>query len=97
MESTGSIVCRRQPCVGCRLVIDQTCSPDNPSGQFLTGDENLVNVEVAIDYAVGDEAADLDSYVAQKDRVDGVISRETEAALGEWISGETRGRRAVDG
>jgi membrane protease subunit HflK len=61
--------------------------PDNPSGQFLTGDQNLVNVQVAIDYAVGDDPADLDSYVAQKDRVDGVISRETEAALGEWISG----------
>lgn len=60
---------------------------DNPPGQFLTGDQNLVNVQTVIDYAVGDDSADLDNYVSQKDRVDGVIGREAEAALGEWISG----------
>lgn len=60
---------------------------DNPPGQFLTGDQNLVNVQVAVDYAVGDSPIDLDDYVSQKDRVDGVIAREAEAALGEWISG----------
>jgi modulator of FtsH protease HflK len=60
---------------------------ENPTGQFLTGDQNLVNVQVAVDYAVGESANDLDDYVSQKDRVDGVIARETEAALGEWISG----------
>jgi membrane protease subunit HflK len=60
---------------------------ENPAGQFLSGDQNLVNVQVAVDYAVGDSESDLDDYVAQKDRVDGVIARETEAALGEWISG----------
>ena len=60
---------------------------DNPTGQFLTGDQNLVNVQVAIDYAVGEGPADLEDYVAEKDRVDGVLARETEAALGEWVSG----------
>jgi membrane protease subunit HflK len=60
---------------------------ENPAGQFLTGDQNLVNVQVAIDYAVGESTGDLEDYVAQKDRVDGVIARETEAALGEWVSG----------
>jgi modulator of FtsH protease HflK len=60
---------------------------DTPSGQFLTGDQNLVNVQVAIDYAVGEGPTDLEDYVAQKDRVDGVLARETEAALGEWVSG----------
>jgi modulator of FtsH protease HflK len=64
---------------------------DNPAGQFLTGDQNLVNVQVAIDYAVGEGPTDLEDYVAQKDRVDGVLAREAEAALGEWVSG-----RAVD-
>jgi membrane protease subunit HflK len=62
-------------------------SEENPTGQFLTGDQNLVNVQVAIDYAVGESTGDLEDYVAQKDRVDGVIARETEAALGEWVSG----------
>jgi membrane protease subunit HflK len=50
-------------------------SEENPAGQFLTGDQNLVNVQVAVDYAVGDSASDLEDYVAQKDRVDGVIAR----------------------
>ncbi len=59
----------------------------DPAGQFLTGDQNLVNVQVAIDYAVGDDPTDLDDYVAQKDRVDGVVAQEAEAALGEWVSG----------
>ena len=59
---------------------------ETPVGQFLTGDQNLVNVLVAIDYAVGDGSSDLEDYVAQKDRVDGVIAREGEAALAEWVS-----------
>jgi modulator of FtsH protease HflK len=61
-------------------------SEETPVGQFLTGDQNLVNVQVAIDYAVGDGTSDLEDYVAQKDRVDGVIAREAEAALAEWVS-----------
>jgi modulator of FtsH protease HflK len=65
----------------------QEASEQDPTGQFLTGDQNLVNIQVAIDYAVGDGASDLEDYVAQKERVDGVIARETEAALGEWVSG----------
>jgi modulator of FtsH protease HflK len=60
---------------------------DGVTGQFLTGDQNLVNVQVAIDYAVGEGATDLEDYVTQKDRVDGILARETEAALGEWVSG----------
>ena len=60
---------------------------DGLMGQFLTGDQNLVNVQVAIDYAVGEGATDLEDYVTQKDRVDGILARETEAALGEWVSG----------
>jgi membrane protease subunit HflK len=64
-------------------------SEETPAGQFLTGDQNLVNVQVAIDYAVGEGSTDLEDYVTQKDRVDGVLARETEAALGEWVSGRT--------
>src|SRR4051794_32495374 len=39
---------------------------DTPAGQFLTGDQNLVNVQVAIDYAVGDGPDDLDDFVLQR-------------------------------
>jgi membrane protease subunit HflK len=62
-------------------------SEDDPAGQFLTGDQNLVNIQVAIDYAVGDGTTDLENYVAQRDRVDGILSRETGAALAEWVAG----------
>ena len=33
-----------------------------------------MNVQVAIDYAVGEGPTDLEDYVAQKDRVDGVLA-----------------------
>lgn len=59
---------------------------DAAAGQFLTGDQNLVNVQVAVDYAVGEAPSDLEAYVAHRDRVDGVLARETEAALGEWVA-----------
>ena len=58
-----------------------------PAGQFLTGDQNLVNVQLAVDYAVGDGPTDLEDYVMQRDRVEGVLARETEAALAEWVGG----------
>jgi len=46
-----------------------------PPGQLLTGDQNLVNVRVVIDYTVRP--------------VDGAVSRAAEAALAEWVAGRT--------
>jgi membrane protease subunit HflK len=62
---------------------------ETPPGQFLTGDQNLVNLQVAVDYAVGEEPDDLERFVLQQDRTDGAIARETEAALAEWVAGRT--------
>jgi membrane protease subunit HflK len=60
-------------------------SDDAPPGQLLTGDQNLVNVQAAIDYAVrADAVAD---YSAVRDRVDGIIARAAEATLAEWVAG----------
>lgn len=58
-----------------------------PPGQLLTGDQNLVNVQVAIDYQVGDADADLDDYLMNRDRIDAVLGRAAEAALAEWVAG----------
>lgn len=66
-------------------------APGNPAGQFLTGDQNLVNVQLTIDFAIGETDADLDAYVIQRDLVDATLSREAEAAGAEWAGG-----RAVD-
>jgi membrane protease subunit HflK len=62
---------------------------ETPPGQLLTGDQNLVNLQVAVDYAVGEEPDDLERFVLQQDRTDGAIARETEAALAEWVAGRT--------
>ncbi len=60
---------------------------ETPAGQFLTGDQNLVNIQMAVDYSVGDGPGDLEAYVIQRDQADGVIAREAEALLGEWVAG----------
>jgi membrane protease subunit HflK len=58
-----------------------------PLGQLLTGDHNLVNVQLAVDYTVKGEK--LAEYVMYQDRADGIIARVTEAVAGEWIAGHT--------
>lgn len=54
-------------------------------GQLLTGDHNLVNARVVIDYAVED--TQVVEFVEQADRTDALVSRVTEAALAEWAAG----------
>jgi membrane protease subunit HflK len=58
-----------------------------PPGQLLTGDQNLVNVQVVIDYQVSPADGALDDYVMNRDRADAVLTRATEAALAEWVAG----------
>src|SRR5438094_7592912 len=41
---------------------------DTPPGQLLTGDHNLVNVQVVVNYAVDPDA--VVDYVAQRDRAE---------------------------
>jgi modulator of FtsH protease HflK len=64
-------------------------SPENPAGQFLTGDQNLVNVQLTLDYAIGETDADLDAFVVQQDQVDALLAREAEAAAAEWVGGRS--------
>ncbi len=58
-----------------------------PRGQFLTGDQNLVNVKLVVEYAVDDADGPLDNYVMNRDIADAVISAEAEAAAAEWVAG----------
>jgi modulator of FtsH protease HflK len=60
-----------------------------PAGQLLTGDQNLVNVQVAVDYALAEGETALEDYVMQRDHIDGVIAREAEAVMAEWVAGRT--------
>jgi membrane protease subunit HflK len=61
--------------------------PGTPPGQFLTGDQNLVNVRLVIAYAIGETDADLDDYVMHRDAAEAVLAREAETAAAEWAGG----------
>lgn len=65
---------------------EQEDNSGSPSGQLLTGDENLVNVRVHVDYAIAEGDSALEDYVLQRDRVDTLIAREAESALAEWVA-----------
>jgi membrane protease subunit HflK len=59
-----------------------------PAGQLLTGDQNLVDIAVLIDYALPqDDDSALEDYVVQADQVDAVVARAAEAVLAEWVAG----------
>jgi membrane protease subunit HflK len=56
-----------------------------PPGQLLTGDHNLVNVQVVLDYAVND--AEVEFFVLYGDMADGLVARAAETVLAEWAAG----------
>jgi membrane protease subunit HflK len=58
-----------------------------PPGQVLTGDHNLVNLRVVLNFKVRPEAAG--DYVAHQDRVEAILTRTAEAVLAEWAAGRT--------
>lgn len=62
-------------------------APGMPAGQWLTGDQNLVNVRLVVEYAVDDADGRLDDFVANRDAADWALARETEAAANEWVAG----------
>ena len=64
-------------------------APGTPVGQVLTGDQNLVNIQLVLDYAIGETDADLDDFVMHQDQVDVMLAREAEAAAAEWAGGRT--------
>jgi membrane protease subunit HflK len=63
--------------------------PVAPPGQFLTGDHNLVNVQVVIHYAVRPEDEEIENYVVQADQVDGLVARAAESVLAAWVAERT--------
>jgi membrane protease subunit HflK len=56
-----------------------------PAGQLLTGDHNLVNVQVSINYRVREK--DMENFVLQQDAVDGFVARAAESLIAEWVAG----------
>ena len=58
-----------------------------PAGQLLTGDHNLVNVQVTLYYKV--QPDEIEKFLIQADRVDNVVSRAAESAMAEWVAART--------
>lgn len=56
------------------------------TGQYLTGDQNLANVRLVIEYAVGESDADLDDFVVNGDSAEAILAREADALTAEWIA-----------
>jgi membrane protease subunit HflK len=73
--------------VGYQKMDDEDTSGATPVGQLLTGEHNLVNVQVTVHYAVDPDQ--LVAFVLQADRADGLVARAAETALAEWVAGRS--------
>jgi membrane protease subunit HflK len=71
--------------------------PGTPPGQFVTGDHNVVNVQLVLQYAIEETDQELDDYVMHRDQVEAVLVRVVEAATAEWVAGETVDRVLLTG
>lgn len=58
-----------------------------PAGQMLTGDHNLVNVQVVVYYKVRPD--EVVAYALQADRVRDVLTRATEGVVADWVASRT--------
>jgi membrane protease subunit HflK len=72
---------------GYREEEDDPESGITPAGQLLTGDHNLVNVQVSLNYKVRPEQ--VADYVVHVDQIDPLLTRAAEAVLAEWVAGRT--------
>jgi modulator of FtsH protease HflK len=66
---------------------EEDTAGDAPPGQLLTGDHNLVNVQVVLNYAVDPDA--VIDYVMQGSRAEDLIARTAESVLADWVAGRT--------
>jgi len=72
--------------VGYRLAEDDG-GLATPPGQLLTGDHNLINVQVVLNYRIRSE--EVEQYVVQADRADDLVARAAETVMAEWVAGRT--------
>ena len=64
---------------------DDMIERETPAGQLLTGDHNLVNVQVVLYYKVQPE--NVVEFVVEQDRVPKTLARVVEATVAEWVGG----------
>ena len=71
-------------------------APRIPVGQFLTGDQNLVNVQLILDYAIGETDVDLDDFVMHQDKVDVALGARIRSDRRRMARRPRRGRSCSD-
>lgn len=64
-------------------------SPGIPPGQLITGDSNLINLRLVVEYAIDDRDGELENYAAHQLQVEPVLAREAEALASEWAAAHT--------
>jgi membrane protease subunit HflK len=65
---------------------DEAAETVLPPVQLLTGDQNLVDVKLVLEYSADDREGGLDSFVQHRDRLDALLGREVEALAAEWTA-----------
>jgi membrane protease subunit HflK len=58
----------------------------DPRGEFLTGDQNLINVGLVVEYTVQEAGTHLEDYLLNQASVDLILTREAENLTSEWAS-----------
>jgi membrane protease subunit HflK len=60
-----------------------------PPGQLVTGNHNLIDIQMEIYYAVKEDDDEVVRFVLQADRVEPLLARAAESALVEWVATQT--------
>jgi membrane protease subunit HflK len=55
-----------------------------PAGQLVTGDDNVVNIQVVLNYVVRED--EVEKFAFQQDRAEALLARAAEAVLSEWVA-----------
>src|SRR5690349_7615290 len=66
-----------------------------PAGQLLTGDHNLVNLQLSLHYTVRDDQ--FEDYYLQADRAEELLARAAESVLAECVAGQTVDELLIQG
>jgi len=64
-----------------------TSDDPNATGQYLTGDQNLIHLRIVLEYAVDDRDGTFEQFVVHEDRLEAILTREVESLAGEWAAG----------
>lgn len=70
-----------------QLAVGMATESDDGRGSFLTGDQNLVEVRLVVEFAIDETDAGLEDYLANRTVVEPVLGREVEALAAEWTGG----------